>query len=134
MIVSPEVDFKFLSIFADNLEHNWFEIIYLGTIYLNVKQPYTEKLLHRAVIDNSWIMRVGIGPSLKEDKLKLTEKGDQYYRSLAIIRRSDDYRYYRYFNRGEESKGFNSFGLEKFAPLDPRLTKIPQNLNGFGSN
>lgn len=114
MNVSSETDFKFLSIFADNLPHSWFEIIYLGTIYLNTKQAKTEKLLYRAVIGNGWIVRVGDAPSLKGDKLKLTAKGDLYYREMAI-RRGGEHRYYKHFNRQQESDGFNSFGLDKFS-------------------
>lgn len=130
MQVNESTDYKFLSIFADKKSHNWFEVIYLGTIYLDVKQSYTEQLLRRAAVDNSWLRRTGSGPSLKEDTIVLTEKGDQYYRSLAIRRNPEEYRTYRYFNREQESSGSMDFGLDKIAPLPRNLQKIDGNSNG----
>lgn len=131
MVVKEEIDWKFLSIFADNKPHSFFEIVYLGTIYLNVTQKYTERLLHRAVVDNNWVYRLGVGPTLKQDQLKLTSKGDEYYRSLAIRRNPEDYRLYKYFNREQESQGFNSFGLDKIAPTSEGIRETPYGY-GFG--
>lgn len=122
------MDWKFLSILGDKLPHTWFEIVYLGTIYLNVPQSYTEKLLHRSVVDNNWVYRLGVGPTLKQDQLLLTTKGDLYYRSLAIRRNPEDYRLYKYFNREQESQGFSSFGMDKIAPLSEGIRATP---NGF---
>lgn len=127
MSVPEETDFKFLSIFGDGKSHNWFEIIYLGTIYLNVRQSYTEKLLHRAVVNNGWLKRNNIGPSLKEDTISLTEKGDLYFRAMSIRRKPEEYRLYKYFNRNEESEGLTSFGMDKIAPLPKNLQKIDRN-------
>lgn len=127
MLVPESTDYKFLSIFADNLSHSWVEIIYLGTIYLNVKQSYTEQLLHRAVIGNGWIKRDSTQPSLKQDSLSLTEKGDLYFRYMSIRRNPDDYRLYKYFNREQTSSGFSSFGMDKIAPLSPNLQRINHN-------
>lgn len=118
MVVKSEIDWKFLSILTDGKPHTWFEIVYLGTIYLNVSQKYTEKLLFRAVVDNNWVYRLGVGSTLKQDQLMLTMKGDQYYRSLAIRRNPEDYRLYKYFNREQTSDGFSSFGMDKIAPPD----------------
>lgn len=123
MIVPEEVDYKFLSVWGDSKPHSYFEVVYLVTMYLDVKQAYTEKLLHRAVIDNNWLMRSGVGPTLKQDNIELTPKGDLYLRSMAI-RRGGEERYYKYFNRGQESKGFSSYGMDKFAPIPGNLQKL----------
>lgn len=123
MQVSETTDFQLLSVFGDKLPHSWFEVIYLATIYLDTTQNKMEKLLQRAVVDNNWIKRSGIAPALKQDTLELTAKGDEYLRYMAI-RRQGDPRYYKYFNRQEESSGFTGFGLDKFAPLDPKLKKL----------
>lgn len=122
MIVSEGVDYSFLSIFADGKPHNYHEIIYLGTIYLNTKQSYTEKLLQRAVVGHNWVCRVGIGPSLAQDQLILTNKGDAYYRFMAIRRNPEEYRLYKHFNRGMTSDGFSSYGLDKIAPTSEGIT------------
>lgn len=128
MLVSEDLDWKFLSIFADAKPHSFFEVVYLGTIYLNVHQKYTERLLHRAVVDNNWIYRLGVTTFLQQDQLMLTVKGDSYYRSMAIRRNPEDYRLYKYFNREQESQGFSSFGMDKIAPLSEGIRATP---NGF---
>lgn len=124
MIVSEEVDYKLLAILADGKSHSWFEVVYLGVQYLKVPQDFFEKLLHRAVIDNNWIYRTGEGPDLKSDHLKLTTKGDEYYRYLVIRHLKGDTSYYKYFNRSQASSGVGSHGLDHYAPLPTRYQPL----------
>jgi hypothetical protein len=77
-------------------------------------------------VNNQWICRLFESSDLRTDNLKLTPKGDEFYRYLAI-KRGGEYRYYKYFNREEESQGFNSFGMDKIAPLSPKLKRIGNN-------
>lgn len=127
--MSPEEeDYRLLSIFADGKPHDWWSTIYIGVHSLKIRQSRFERLLQRAA-EYGWIYRVGLAAVLQDDQLQLGRKGDLYFRDMAI-RRTGDFRYYKYFNREEQSQGFSEFGLDKFAPLPKNLQKIDTNPNG----
>lgn len=129
MLVSESTDYELLSVFADGKPHSYFESVYLSTVHLNVRQAYVEKLLQRAVVGNGWLCRVGVGPSLAQDQLILTHKGDLYYRHMALRRNPEEYRLYKHFNRELTSTGFSSYGLDKIAPVGDGVT-YPNNPYG----
>lgn len=124
--------FKFLQIFGDGNQHNWFQVVFLGVQFLKVHQTKFEKIFKKALSDGI-IRRVDttetllVKAQMEEHKVGLfvgldwerydyviTMPGDECLRNEQI-KRDGDVSYYKYYDRSVH--GAN--GVDKYAPLPP---------------
>jgi len=96
---------RLMSIFGDNKEHSFFEIVNFGSVLLKKSNRTVEKIFYRSICDNAWVRRLHKSWSPRLDFFQLTPKGDLAYRAEQLARLSrtkltnDMYRHYKYYTR-----------------------------------